>query len=233
MAEIEIKVVENETGTSVKFEVSHLESHCYGAKVYYREFESSDWTATETVTPVSVGTTITVSGLKHQTVYEFYPVKVTEDGDEGSVGNFLRLRVTSGDRITRLRQCIEDELLYYLPPQNISGGSKSSIASDRAFPTAVVFEEGIERRPLFNTVSLLSCRFRIVFAYDCLEGELRNSRLNSLIDEVAERFSEDLSMFQQIEGYYDTEVVKTDYAVEKEGSLLSTATLTIDCLLRA
>jgi len=233
MAEVELKCIENKTGTSVVFVITHLEGTHYGVKVYYRPIDDGigDWSATETVTPVDVGTEVTVMGLENRKVYEFYPVTVTEGGDEGEVGNWLR--VVTGDRITRLRNCIEDELLYYLPPQNIYGGGRATVASDRAYPTATVFEDGVRRKHLFNTVSLLVCRFKILFRNEGVEVGVRNRRLNSLVDEVSEHFENELSAFSSIEGYYDTEVAKVEYATERDGSVVSTATLILDCILKS
>ncbi|MCX7702512.1 MAG: hypothetical protein N2234_00190 [Planctomycetota bacterium] len=236
MATIQIRTVENKTGTSVTFEVIHLKGTPYGARVYFRdssEFLLKDWQHTETIHPVSLGSLIEVTGLFPAKTYEFYPVTVTEKGEESAPGNFLRLCIISADRITRLAYAIADELSFLIPRQNIFVGAQDKNSSNREYPVVTIFEEGISRKPLFNTLSLLSIRFRLLFTYDSLSSMLRSSKLNSILDTIAEKFATDISMFSSIEGYYDTQIINSEWAKEEKGDVISTASLTLECLIKS
>jgi|GEM_PF-1839925 len=236
MTKICVKPIENKSGTSVKFKITHLQGEHYGAKIYYRDSSDilpCDWQQTEVTHPITLYTKLTVSGLSPNKLYDFYPVTVTENGEESEPGNFIRLRVSSADRISLLSYAIADELSWHLPPQNIFIGARDKAASDPSAPVAVIFEEGISRKPLFNTLSLLVVKFRIAISYDSLDKDRRNSRLNALLDTLAEKFATDLSMFSSVEGYYDTQLVKCEYAKERDGEVSSTASLVLECLIKS
>jgi len=234
MAYVRVALVENRTGTSVTFAITHLEGDPYAVRIRYRETGTLPWSATSLHTQPAVGDKITVDNLTDGRFYDFYPVTVAEDGSEGLPGNLLRACVASADTITRLRDAITSALTYFLPAQNIRyTPTGQPQPHDTDYPLVEVVYRGQRTEQMLNCCRFCVHIFSIALHQEGLSEAARLESLNRHLEEMKRYFEDDLSPFSAVEGYYDTKVAGVEAPLKRHGEpAVSEVSFLLECWIR-
>jgi hypothetical protein len=236
--DVEIRVKENSTGTSIIFEVTRLpqSQDLDYIRVKYRRYKSSGvsaWTNSAPLYNPEVGDTITCSSLTSGALYEFFPVAVSISGDVSDPGNTLRVIPSPSSALTRIKEAICSELANWIPAENIEIGrefQKKFAATQRA--ALIVSTESASAR-VFSTLDLLTHTVEIHLVFGDLRQNERESEIERLAEEIRSHFEKNLSCFSEIGNYYDTRCPKVRFGKSlfaESPSKFADATITLECV---